>query len=132
MRVTFSVSSYNFSLGFLPIWNAQSHIGIPTYLRRPERFSGRPPIPRPSQLLFSPRNLRVDVSERLTSGGQKPVVQVSVLSSLGAWPAGFTAEGWGETVLAGFTSLTHGSARANATLSSESPAKTCLLCTART
>ncbi|MGH0143500.1 UNVERIFIED_CONTAM: hypothetical protein FKN15_011580 [Acipenser sinensis] len=55
-------------------------------------FSGRPPIPRPSQLPFSPRNSCADVSELPTSGGQRPALQVSALSLLDAWPAGFAVE----------------------------------------
>ncbi|MGH0126577.1 UNVERIFIED_CONTAM: hypothetical protein FKN15_032877 [Acipenser sinensis] len=47
-----------------------------------QRFSGHPPIPRPSQLPFLPRKSRAYVGELPTSGGQRPALQVSSLSSL--------------------------------------------------
>ncbi|MGH0130454.1 UNVERIFIED_CONTAM: hypothetical protein FKN15_001666 [Acipenser sinensis] len=49
-----------------------------------------------SQLPFSSRNLRANVRELPTSGGQRPALQVSTVSSLGAWPARFAVVQYGE------------------------------------
>ncbi|MGH0131228.1 UNVERIFIED_CONTAM: hypothetical protein FKN15_001980 [Acipenser sinensis] len=61
------------------------------------------PMTKPASS-FTPRNSRADVSELQASGRQRPALQVSALSSLGAWPAGFTVARSGEAVPAGFAS----------------------------
>ncbi|MGH0179905.1 UNVERIFIED_CONTAM: hypothetical protein FKN15_002771 [Acipenser sinensis] len=52
----------------------------------------------------TPRDSRADVSELPPPGGQ--ALQVSPLSSLGAWPVGSAVVRRGETVPSGFASLT--------------------------
>ncbi|MGH0163733.1 UNVERIFIED_CONTAM: hypothetical protein FKN15_045596 [Acipenser sinensis] len=100
---------------YRPLEDKASPAVIPYTAQEIRRFSGRPPIPRPS--LLHP-GTRERISELPTSGGQRPALQLSALELTGC------LAGDEEKQSLRFCFLTHGSAGANTTLPLESPAKT--------